>query len=248
MIVRLGFSIVIHSNPDILVIDEILAVGDMNFQQKCMSKIGELMREGVSIILISHQMLNIQKICNKAILLKRGRVVAHGEVGEVIAEYNMQNSNSNLILEEKPKNIKNSHNISCKYFKTYNSKGEESNIFGFGEDITIEWAFNMSKPINDVVVHFSMSNGVQTYNGYVTLYDNVKIEKIDDNTRIRLVLKNVALSSGIYAASIGLWDKNFIGCYFWDYDSTGCIKINSQKKIQGLFEFEHKWEINKKIY
>lgn len=244
MTVRLGFAIAIHCDPDILLIDEILAVGDMKFQQKCFAKFGELMKTGVSIILVSHQILNIQKICNKALLLDKGKVDLYGESMDVINKYHFSMSNSDMLLKEKDDaKMISSFNIACKQIKFYNSKKEETKEFYTGEDIIVEYSFDLDFVLKDVSVHFSMSDSIQTYNGYSTYYDNIKIAELSKDTIIQLTIKNVVLSPGIYSASIGIWDDKFIGSYFWDYEKTGNIKIISKKKIQGSFEFEHKWEI-----
>lgn len=87
MVVRLGFSIAVHSNPDILLIDEILAVGDAEFQKKCFERIKALKKDGVTIIFVSHDMENIKKICDRAILLRCGRIAEAGATQGVIAKY-----------------------------------------------------------------------------------------------------------------------------------------------------------------
>ena len=87
MYARLGFSVAVHLEPDILLIDEVLAVGDEHFQQKCLERMVELRRRGTTIILVSHNMQTIEQMCDRACLLVRGRLEAEGEPGKVIARY-----------------------------------------------------------------------------------------------------------------------------------------------------------------
>ncbi len=87
MYVRLGFSIAAHLDPDILLLDEVLAVGDIVFQAKCMDLIRQLRESGRTIVLISHDLGAIQAICNRAILLHQGRVVMTGNPTEVVDHY-----------------------------------------------------------------------------------------------------------------------------------------------------------------
>ncbi len=84
---RLGFSAAVHLDPDILLIDEILAVGDEHFQQKCLHRMGELRRRGTTIILVSHDMQTIERMCDRVCLLVRGRLEAEGDPGKVVARY-----------------------------------------------------------------------------------------------------------------------------------------------------------------
>ena len=87
MYVRLGFAVAAQLNPDILLVDEILAVGDMSFRVKCMNRIWTLLRSGVGVILVSHNMYHIQAFSTYAILLEKGKVKCHGEPGLVVSEY-----------------------------------------------------------------------------------------------------------------------------------------------------------------
>jgi lipopolysaccharide transport system ATP-binding protein len=91
MQLRLAFSTAIHVNPDILVVDEALAVGDIEFQKKCINKISDLKNSGKTIIVVSHDIEMINNICNRALLLKEGHVVAQGETSKVIEEYLIEN-------------------------------------------------------------------------------------------------------------------------------------------------------------
>jgi lipopolysaccharide transport system ATP-binding protein len=87
MQLRLGFSVAIHTNPDILLVDEVLAVGDEAFQRKCMEKIEEIRRGGKTILFVSHELDQIRAVCKTCMLLKKGRIIATGPTDEVIDQY-----------------------------------------------------------------------------------------------------------------------------------------------------------------
>jgi lipopolysaccharide transport system ATP-binding protein len=87
MYVRLGFSTAIQANPDIFLLDEVLAVGDEHFQKKCKDKIEEFKRSGRTIVFVSHDLGSVKKVCEKTMLLSGGRIVAVGETGKVVDEY-----------------------------------------------------------------------------------------------------------------------------------------------------------------
>lgn len=84
---RLGFSVAVHADPDILLVDEVLAVGDIEFQERCLERISELHRKGVTILLVSHDMKTVEKVCDRATWIEHGRVAAAGAVEEVILRY-----------------------------------------------------------------------------------------------------------------------------------------------------------------
>ncbi|MEJ1156755.1 ABC transporter ATP-binding protein [Prosthecomicrobium sp. N25] len=87
MYLRLAFAVAAHLDPDILIIDEVLAVGDAAFQRKCIAKAEESARSGRTVLFVSHQMSLVQRVCGRAILLEGGRLTADGATGEIVARY-----------------------------------------------------------------------------------------------------------------------------------------------------------------
>ncbi len=87
MYVRLAFAVAAHLEPEILIIDEVLAVGDAQFQKKCLGKIGEVAHGGRTVLFVSHNMEAILRLCNKAVLLESGAIAAQGETAEIVGAY-----------------------------------------------------------------------------------------------------------------------------------------------------------------
>ncbi len=87
MYVRLGFSVAVHTDPGILLVDEVLAVGDAAFQQKCLDKITEFKREGRTVLFVSHNMYLVQQFCTQAIWLEKGEIQRMGSADQVVASY-----------------------------------------------------------------------------------------------------------------------------------------------------------------
>src|SRR5206468_8031618 len=87
MYMRLGFSVAMHINPDVLLLDEVLAVGDEAFQQKCFGRIADFKRAGGTIVFVSHDPSAVERVCDRALLLEHGRVVEEGPAADVIRAY-----------------------------------------------------------------------------------------------------------------------------------------------------------------
>jgi lipopolysaccharide transport system ATP-binding protein len=87
MYVRLAFAVAAHLEPEILIVDEVLAVGDAEFQQKCLGKMGEVAQSGRTVLFVSHQMAAVQNLCSEALLLEKGQLAARGAVADVISQY-----------------------------------------------------------------------------------------------------------------------------------------------------------------
>jgi lipopolysaccharide transport system ATP-binding protein len=94
MYLRLAFAVAAHLEPDILIVDEVLAVGDSAFQRKCIGRMGAASREGRTVLLVSHNLTAVQSLCTKALLLEKGRVGALGETQDVIMKYMRDATNS----------------------------------------------------------------------------------------------------------------------------------------------------------
>ena len=91
MSVRLAFSVAIHANRDILLMDEVLAVGDANFQQKCINEFMKYKKEGKTVVLVTHDVGVVEKYCDRAMLLREGKISKIGDIKEVVEEYQKQN-------------------------------------------------------------------------------------------------------------------------------------------------------------
>ena len=87
MYMRLGFAVAVHSNPDILLVDEVLSVGDAFFQEKCQQRMREFKQQGVTIVLVSHSAETIMNFCDRALRIDHGRLVADGPARQIVDEY-----------------------------------------------------------------------------------------------------------------------------------------------------------------
>jgi lipopolysaccharide transport system ATP-binding protein len=87
MQLRLAFAVAVHVEPDILLIDEVLSVGDFGFQRKCLDRISEFKRSGCTILLISHDLAQVEELCDEVIWLQQGHLAAHGDPKAVVDQY-----------------------------------------------------------------------------------------------------------------------------------------------------------------
>ncbi|KPJ57615.1 MAG: sugar ABC transporter ATP-binding protein [Planctomycetes bacterium DG_58] len=96
MVARLGFSVAVHLEPDILLVDEVLAVGDLAFQRKCLARMEDFRSNGTTMVFVSHNLADVESICNRVAFLESGRLVELGEPREVIATYKEHLRSQNL--------------------------------------------------------------------------------------------------------------------------------------------------------
>jgi lipopolysaccharide transport system ATP-binding protein len=154
MYVRLAFSVAAHLEPDILIVDEVLAVGDAEFQKKCLGKMDEITKEeGRTIIFVSHNMATVKKLCHKCILLEGGKVIKRGETNEVLDYYlnDHQNLSSVVTFPKKNKEFGQINKISI-----LNKDGDPNAQIPISENFFIEIEYEIYKPINKklLFIHF----------------------------------------------------------------------------------------------
>jgi lipopolysaccharide transport system ATP-binding protein len=156
MYVRLAFSVAAHMEPDILIIDEVLAVGDAEFQKKCLGKMEEVtQKDGRTILFVSHNMDAIRKICNKGILFKKGIISKIGEINEVVAEYenNFNIKDSNIW---KNKNLKEQKEIAYIEEIELIKNNKLATNFLNTEDINIKFKIVVNEPSPYLKFGFSL--------------------------------------------------------------------------------------------
>lgn len=151
MYVRLAFAVAAHMEPEILVVDEVLAVGDAGFQKKCLGKMEDVGKEGRTVLFVSHQMGSIARLCSKALLLDKGSILKEGESKETIEFYMNSltiSSDSHLIVEKSDKDI---------YFakiQSLNSKLEPVSYYSNEEPVLISITCRVNKWVPDTVLGF----------------------------------------------------------------------------------------------
>lgn len=180
MILRLGFSIAISIDPDILLVDEALAVGDITFQQKCMGRINALREQGVTIILVTHDIGITKRLCDEAYVLDKGRLVQSGKTAPVCNWYvahlfnDRQQSEAVPTPSEKQYRHGNRHG-QIRQFRWLNEKGQQTDQGWIGEQQTLEVTLVCDREITDPVLGFYLRDAL----GTEVLGENTQNVKID---------------------------------------------------------------------
>jgi lipopolysaccharide transport system ATP-binding protein len=161
MYVRLAFAVAAHLEPEILIVDEVLAVGDASFQRKCLGKMGQVSREGRTILFVSHNGAAIKALCTKAILLTKGAVTASGGVSDVTALYSSGTASTGSSKEWRdPAAAPGNENVRLSYVRIIPPEGNETITIDTGALIEIGFE-NLRKDVNlDCTVYLVSGDGV----------------------------------------------------------------------------------------
>ncbi len=214
MFLRLGFSIGIHVQPDILLIDEILAVGDQRFQRKCKEHIRWLRNSGKTIILVSHDLDSILTLCDRAILLNKGKTIGDGSPYEMIGQYKQLQFKESLRRGETPsaeivkRNRFGKFDIRFIAMRMIDSSGQERYLYETGEPVRIEfdWAAKrpIAYPIFGVSIISDAGDPVYTVATDVTVGD---VESIEGQGTTTFEIEALNLLEGAYSLNFGITQR-----------------------------------------
>ncbi len=203
MYVRLAFSVAAHMESDILLIDEVLAVGDAEFQKKCLGKMDEITKtDGRTIIFTSHNLAAIRELCSKTILLEAGHVKNFGPTEEVITEYqNLLKESSSTDLRKETRRRGNG-SIRLTGFATENTSNEHTLISGERATFVLSYECAHPEKITTVDVGISIhKNGVPIATMYSS-YVKKEFHTIAHSGEFRFLTDNLPLAEGVYGIGV----------------------------------------------
>lgn len=203
MYVRLAFAVAAHLDPDILLLDEVLAVGDFAFQRKCMSFARRLEQKGATILFVSHNMHSIKTMCERVIYLKKGQVVFDGPTSEGLKLYENDSR-----LADAPW-FKDAAHAPIKFtdVQLLNERGEPASVFDFGERMIVRLRYQAKERVErpDIRVGFDRDDEVSCTT-YSTASDKVDLPFVQGEGEIELHTPPIKLVSDLYVANVVVRD------------------------------------------
>lgn len=247
MTVRLGFSIAIHSTPEILLADEVLAVGDLNFALKCYRKISEYRDRGGSIILVSHGMQLVRNVCNKVLWIDKGKQKMIGNTQKICDLYEADmfrkdagnNGNTGYKINNDPK-------AEIQNVNFFDVKGIEKNNFIVGEFFKIRIQYNCKRKVIYPIFTFGLLNveNITLISNYSNFDMDKKISAIDGSGYVDIEVPKLMIKPGVYNITVTLAEKELANVLDW-HEKYYSIKIESNQKIAyGLLQLPLEWKLN----
>jgi lipopolysaccharide transport system ATP-binding protein len=207
MYVRLGFSVAVHTNPEILLVDEVLAVGDLSFQKKCFDKMEQLKQGGRTFILISHSMEQIESLCERTIMLKDGRMVADGSPADVARIYIQQQGakeSEPVLANRGPRVLHSTGEVELLDIALLDQNGREVALI-HQESFTVRIRLRVLQELSDVRVGFGIHTldpiYIATHNSGSQLH--IRTMNCGEH-EMRCHVQDLPLISGPYSIRIGI--------------------------------------------
>jgi ABC-type polysaccharide/polyol phosphate transport system ATPase subunit len=275
MYVRLGFAVAVHVDPDVLLIDEVLAVGDEAFTHKCLDKFAEFRRRGKTILLVTHSLSLVERFCDEALWLDGGVAKSHGDPRRVVAEYISDVAKSEDLQiaaddakaqqsvapapaaeppsEERPPDMFQategrwgSRDVEITDVTFVGEAGQPGHMFESGGRVEVRMKVHASKPTAD----FVFGVGLFTAEGVLIFGTNTGIERYEPrelagDAEVRLVLDRLDLVEGTYKVDVAVHTTDG---FAYDYHRLlHSFRVKSSTKDVGIYRPDHAWSFSPSI-
>jgi lipopolysaccharide transport system ATP-binding protein len=265
MFMRLGFSLAIHTDPDILLVDEVLAVGDAGFVSKCKERIAEIRKQGKTLLLVSHDLEAVERWCDEVVWLKDGKVADRGHPRRVIDHYReyiekgeeqqltreleehqavevSQEPNAEVDSETSVKYERwGSREVELTAIRLLNSNSEEHLLFHPSDSVLVEVEYKVNEAVDSIVFGLALNrnDGLPVF-GTNTDIERLKIPALGTSGKVRFKFDRISLISGNYTLDIAAHRSDG---YPYDYHKSWLeFAVRSNLNQIGVFEPQHSWE------
>ncbi len=258
MYMRLAFAVAIHVQPEILLVDEVLAVGDGNFQRKCMERIGKLRRSGVTIVLVSHDLDTVARLCHHAIWLDNGKLREVGDGREVVNRYiahinarqqaqlaghdEDEDSDTNAITI---KPVMETKEAKITWVEILNSNGDPTTGITTGEGLILRLHYLTQRQIETPVFGLALHRDDDVHvTGPNTSIAEYHIDAINGRGYIDYAIPHVPLMAGRYRVSAALFDDTCTYCYDYIHQTVSfLVQPRSVWDQLGVLRLDAHWNL-----
>ncbi len=255
MYMRLAFSVAINVDADILLVDEILAVGDSNFQAKCFNRMREIKALGTTIVIVSHSLAQIEQICDRTIWIQDGKIAMDGAPRDVhpnYLEFMARQRQENMPPEEKAAKVEETKEkkrwgdkrATIQQVVVTDNKGNRRNVFSTGDDMVVTIDYKVNSVVKDAVFGFGIfrNDGLWCY-GTNTRIDKFDIFDLNEDGRLTIRLSNMNLIPGEYILDLAIESDDGIPVdYYRDvmhFEIKSTISDVGVLRIPHEFDFDH---------
>jgi ABC-type polysaccharide/polyol phosphate transport system ATPase subunit len=267
MYMRLGFAVAIHVDPEVLLIDEVLAVGDEAFTRKCLDKIAEFRRRGRTILFVTHSLGLVEKMCDDVVWLRHGKAAQRGDPKRVVdayltyvaagedAQLASREAGALAAAEEGTPPARSgepgpatgyrpgrwgSREVEIRAVRLLDARGRERHVFAPGETVALALSVHAPRPLDDFVfgVGLFAADGTSVY-GTNTDIEGFSPRRLEGNAEVRLTLDGLSLVEGTYLVDLAAHRKD--GTPYDYLRGLHSFRVKSRTRDVGLYRPAHRW-------
>ncbi|HTZ42342.1 MAG TPA: ABC transporter ATP-binding protein [Jatrophihabitans sp.] len=237
MYVRLAFAVAIHVDPEILLVDEVLAVGDEPFQRKCLDRIKQFQQDGRTIILVTHSLEQVRQMCDRVVLLESGNLVVDGSPAEAVRHF--REVNSELDQQEQAQRP---HLLTISNPRTVGSDGVSRQNYPAGTGIGVEFEVTAEREVADWAAGVALTDasGLLVY-GTNTVLQNVALAPISGTRTVRFRFDQLPVADGQYFLDLAVHPKT--GPNYHRIDRAVSFQVENESTDPGVLALTPKIEI-----
>ncbi len=241
MYVRLGFSIAAHLDPDILLLDEVLAVGDAAFQEKCLGRIAELKRAGKTIVFISHDLGAVERICDRVLLMRAGGIVKSGGPREVIEAYQTAAGLAEGFAASVTPLGEAAAEIRALSF--HDDEGRPRPAFRTGEALTARVEFEVHAPVRDAVIDVLFYSPDRVAYCELTTEAGGRTLSLEPGRGVvEFSCPGLSLLPGIYYTDVAVKERGALESIHVQRGST-TLRVEPGEVVRGRFYQPQRWRL-----
>jgi ABC-type polysaccharide/polyol phosphate transport system ATPase subunit len=252
MSMRLAFAIAAHVDADVLLLDEVMAVGDEAFQRKCFGRIADFRRGGGTLVFVSHDAAAVERICDRAVLLADGRIVESGSPGDVLAAYHRRLAGAAsgapadhaAAPEEDDDRVWGTREVAFTAYRLVGPSGP-ADRFASGDPLAIEMEVEAAVPVETpnfgLAIHTAEGAPIYATN---TRLDALSIERIEGRARMTFSIPSLPLHEGRFVVSLAVVSHDERTVYHW-LDRWLEFTVFAQDTGTGPVDLSGSWELER---
>ena len=246
MYLRLGFAIAAHLDPDILLLDEVLAVGDAEFQSKCIQRINQLRRDGTTIVFVSHNLGAVESLCDRVLLLRRGEIACSGPPRYVISEYERM---LNSMVAWAPSGAGGTAASSAAQITAvacFNSEGRKTTIFATGDEARVKVEYVARELVKDALIEiyfYSIFGNLHTH--FSTEVGGNSFDLEPGRGIVEFVCPELPFEVASFKIEASIRHRDSSFNEHIDYKHAVGVNIIKGKPVHGVYHTPHTWRLKR---
>ncbi|HVH55588.1 MAG TPA: ABC transporter ATP-binding protein [Vicinamibacterales bacterium] len=244
MYVRLGFAVAAHLDPDILLVDEVLAVGDAAFQVQCIERLNELRRAGMTMLFISHDLLSIERLCDRVAIVEKGRLVAHGSPHEIVAAYQQMTATSHVAAMADANAPSPDAAARVEGVTFHDENASEVLTANTGEPLVARVHYMVQRAVRDAVVEvfYYSRDGRVLHCQQSTAVAGGELTLLPGRGAVEFSMPGLGLQPGVYAIGATIRERSASETIDWWYGRTA-LCVEPGRAVRGYFYTPHDWRL-----